>query len=65
MIGFNKPPQHKHESKTQLLKKCKKWIFDSNFNDWVEIEGELTLSFYISTIDLTTQLKMKIKTQLK
>lgn len=64
-FGFNLPPRQKQESKTQLLKNYKEWIFDSMVNDWVEIDGELTLSNYNPPRELTILLEKNINTNLK
>jgi hypothetical protein len=59
-FGFNLPPQPKKGTSIKALNQYKAWIYDLKYSDWLEIDGELTLSGYIAPDELRTLLKDSI-----
>ncbi len=62
---FNLPKRQKPERKLELIVEFKEWFYSSAFMDWVEVEGELTLTGYSPSPELENILANKIDVQLE
>ncbi len=64
-FGFNQPKKQKAERNLKLIFDYKEWVYSSAFTDWVEVEGEQTLTGYSPPEELMNILENKIDTELK
>ena len=59
-FGF-KVPKQETELAGKLLFDFKEWFYDAFHSDWIEIEGELNLTNYTPSLELTQLLEKEIE----
>ena len=64
-FGFDLPKRDKPVKKVQFVTAAKEWFYSSANTDWVEIEGELTLTGYTPPPLLSSMLENNIDLKLE